>query len=131
MADRTHFDSMLRMYLNYAADSRANQALFHSWEWLRDLCTTQPEQAWEALTWLIENAPDDYTLEVIGCGHLLDFLWQHPSFDEQLLDNAHLSGKFLKAACWCWFDPKEDGEARTRHFERRLRESPFFSEPAP
>jgi hypothetical protein len=119
------------MYLQYAGDAKANQDLFHSWEWLRDLCSGQPEQAWEALAWLVESAPDDHTLEVLGCGHLLDFLWQHPSFDDTLLSKAQLSSKFFKAASWCRFHPEEDGEVRTKHFESRLRESPFFSEPAP
>ncbi|MBX3628115.1 MAG: hypothetical protein KF892_24105 [Rhizobacter sp.] len=118
-------EPMLRTYLEFAGNPKANRSLFYSWEWLNWVCRQHPEEGLESLAWLIDRAPNEQVLEVIGCGHLQDLLWQHPSYAEQIIAMAKTSRSFYLAARWCELDDEDLGAERANEFQSQLDASPF------
>ncbi|MEK8035077.1 hypothetical protein AACH06_30030 [Ideonella sp. DXS29W] len=118
-------ESMLIAYLQYAGDSKANRSLFHSWEWVNWVCAHHPDEGLECLVWLTDHAPNERVLEVIGCGHLQDLLWKHPSFSEQVVAKARTSQPFYLAAKWCELDDEDVGDEQANEFQVQLDASPF------
>jgi hypothetical protein len=124
-------EANLAAYLRFASEKPRDESLFWSWEWLRDLCAHHPGQAWDALLWLCERAPDDDALETIGGGHLQDFLWQHPQYAQEFLERATIDEKFYRAARWCELDDEDVGEAAADAFDKALAASRFNGPGAP
>jgi hypothetical protein len=116
--------ALLRLYLRYVEDPEGNEDQFHAWEWLMWLSRQHPKEAWIAYRWLASNASSTIALERIGCGPLLDFLWQHPQYAEKLLEAAHADERFYLAARWCELDP-DSPESEAMEFSSRLGASPF------
>ena len=118
----------LAAYLRYASEVPRDDTLFWAWEWVRDLCASRPDEAWPALVWLCERAPDDRTLEIVGCGHLQNFLWQHPQFAQAVIDRATADAKFYRAAQCCELEEEDVGASAAQAFEVAISNSPHNPE---
>jgi Family of unknown function (DUF6869) len=80
-----------------------------AWEGLQQAIESRPNEAWQIILRLVEEADSDDLIGAIGAGPLEDFVGKHgPSFLSQIREEAARNGKLRAALKHGWLTPSEN-----------------------